>query len=108
MGLNCLGNSISQINSIESYRQCDSNIINAIIYLILIGIEGNTSASKEVRSRAMRWYGCTGLNELDAQIDTFQGILTGIWIGGVHPKSTRIASSIPPKIKGGFLMVLHR
>ena len=80
-----LKDSISKINSIESYRQCDTNLINANQYRILIGIEGNISASKEVRSKAMRWYGCTRLNELDARNGTLQGILKGIWIGGVHP-----------------------
>ena len=68
-----LGISTSKINSIESYRQCNSNLINVNQYRILIGIEGNISASKEVRSKAMRWYGCTRLNELDARNGTLQG-----------------------------------
>ena len=80
-----LGISVSKINSIESYRQCNSNLINVNALRILIGIEGNTIASKEVRSKAIRWYGCTKWNELDARNGTLQGILKGIWIGGVHP-----------------------
>jgi len=51
----------------------------------LIGIEGNTIASKQVRSKAMRWYSCTRWHELDARNGPLQGILTGIWIGGGTP-----------------------
>ena len=68
----------------------------------MIGIEGNISASKEVRSRAMRWYGCTRLNELDDQIDTLQGILRGIWIGGGTPQIDPNRLVHTSKNKGGF------
>mgnify|MGYP003629791610 FL=1 len=68
-----LEDSISKINSIESYRQCNSNLINVNALRILIGIEGNTIASKQVRSKPIRWHGCTRLNELDALNGTLQG-----------------------------------
>ena len=80
-----LGISISKINSIESYRQCNSNLINVNVLRILIGVEGNTITSKQVRSKPIRWHGCTRLNELDARNGTLQGILKGIWIGGGTP-----------------------